>query len=141
VLEDIDLNEQRAATTKLATTRMNIAMEIFWRRRRGLYVARLQCLIYSSYFHGRVHRHLYCWTLVTEPDDQPTDEERCLLLKMSIVCWTYYFFLFFLRTNLVCWQNRLFGTAFQVLTLSLWENLSRLTSSRLTSPVSEPPTT
>jgi hypothetical protein len=29
VLEDIDLNEQRAATTKLATTRMNIAMEIF----------------------------------------------------------------------------------------------------------------
>ena len=40
-----------------------LAMRKFWRRRRGFYLTREQCLVSSSHLQGLLHHQLYCWTL------------------------------------------------------------------------------
>jgi hypothetical protein len=39
-----------------------LVMRRFWRRRRGLCLERIQCLIPPSHVRWLVHCHLYCWT-------------------------------------------------------------------------------
>ena len=40
-----------------------LAVRRFQRRSRGLYLARLQCLISSGHLQGFMYNHMYCWIL------------------------------------------------------------------------------
>ena len=64
-----------------------LAVRRFHRRSRGLYLARLQCLISSGHLQGFTYNHMYCWIL--EMMLQMTGQQfkrKCLLLKLSFVC-------------------------------------------------------
>jgi hypothetical protein len=67
-------------------------------------------------------------------------KRKRLLLKLSFVCYFIFYVKFHSTNKLYFSQKRLSGAFPLILTLHLWENLSRITSSELTSPVSELPT-
>jgi Gpi18-like mannosyltransferase len=57
-----------------------------WRRTQCIYLARFQCLIFSSLFQGLVYRLLYCWTLEMMVQMAGRQFERkCLLFKVLLV--------------------------------------------------------
>jgi hypothetical protein len=62
-------------------------MRRFWRRRRGLYLSRLQCFNSSSHLQGLSHRHLYCWTLdLMIQMIRSQYKTNCLLFQLSFIC-------------------------------------------------------
>jgi hypothetical protein len=63
VFEDIYPKEQQEAAIRQGIMRILTWYEEILRRRRNLWVARLQFWISSSHLRGLLHRHLYCWTV------------------------------------------------------------------------------
>jgi hypothetical protein len=74
------------------------------------------------------------------PDDLPTVQVEMPPPEIVIRLSSHIFCQFFISIFSLG-QTGLSVTALPILTLCLWENLSRLMSSRLILPVSEPPTT
>jgi len=115
-----------------------LAMRKFWRRTRGLCLARLQCLISSSHLQWLFYRYLHSWTVVmiqmiANSSRSPFSFNCHLFARFNIFeIFSFMDMLFFFG------QNQLSGTILPILTLRLWENLSRIASSRITTPVSEP---
>jgi hypothetical protein len=139
--EDIDWKRQRAATTGQKKVRwFLLAVRRFRRkrkRRRRLCLVVLECLISSSHIPWLVHSCLYYWTYEMMQQGASLQLKRkCLPFKWSLFV-SSYFCKFFINISFLLGQNRLSGTAVR----RLWEKLSRLTSARLISPVSEPPMT
>ena len=91
VSEDIASNEQRAATTRQGIVR-KVSMRIFWRRSKGLFKVRRQCLISSSQLQGLLHGQMYCYTMEMMTHKILLNFKRkCLLLKLPPVCHLTYF--------------------------------------------------
>jgi hypothetical protein len=90
VSEDIDSNEQRAATTRQGILRA-LSMRILWRS-KGLFNVRRQCLISSNQLQGLLHGHLYCYTMeIITHKILLNFKRKCLLLKLPPVCHLTYF--------------------------------------------------
>lgn len=96
--------------------RCSLAMTRLWRRNRGICLVRLQCLLSPSYLQRLVHIHLEMIEMATLQFTR-----KSLFLKPV--------------------KNIFSEIILPILILPFWKNLSRLKSSRLTSPVSKPPTT
>ena len=101
----------------------------FWRRRRDLCHARLQCLICSSHLQGLVCDHLYCWTM-----EMRKFMTKFLFPKLSFV-WHLIFCNSFISVTLSFLGQNTFSGTIPPFQHCLWENLSQLTL-----PASEPPT-
>jgi len=135
------MKEERSAAIDKKLWGFLFPIRRLWSSGRGRCLARFQCLIHSSHLQGLVHRHLYCWTL--EKVTQTTClqfKRKCFLLQFPFFCQIPYFFLkVFVSVNKsFFFVKTLSGTTLPVSTLCLWKNLSWITSSRTTSPVSEP---
>ena len=107
----------------------------FLKRKSGLCLSRLQCLIYSSHLQALVYLHLCCLDI---QDDHMTGLQfmgKCLLLKLRPLACHFTFSTFFNEYEYVSFldQNTLSGTI-PHLTLCLQGQ------SPLTPPASEPTT-
>jgi len=126
------------------TTKMRRPLSVLGRSATGnkTKLTRIQWLISSSHLQGLVHRHLYCRT----PDRtarmaQLQFERKCLLLELSFIFRSIFFFLWSFYKNeyfVLLGQNdsRISVNALPILILRFWGNPSRHTSPLLTSPVS-----
>jgi hypothetical protein len=154
----IGTSSEQAATGR-EILRMLACCEAIMKEKKRSLSARLQCLISSSRLQKLLHRHLYCRTLevmvqmtslhykrrhlycrTLEVMVQMTSlhyKRKFRLFKFSFVCRISYFLQTFCMYLLFPDQNSLCRTTYFSLTLRLWENLSPLMSSRLTSPVLE----
>ena len=132
---------ERAANTSCHTRNFEGAClcEEILKRQKSFCSLRLRCLISSS--------HLYALCITTcivghphdDPDDLPTDRSRGSNFSLIFVCFNFVF-LQILRKFYCLTQNLLSARNLNFLSLRLLENIFWHTLSRLTSPLSEPPT-
>jgi hypothetical protein len=119
------------------TLEVMVQMTSLHYKRRHLYCRTLEVMVQMTGPHYK-RRHLYCRTLEVMVQTTSLDYKRKFrLFKFLFVCRISYFLQTFCMYLLFLDQNSLCGTTYFSLTLRLWENLSPLKSSRLTSPVLE----
>jgi len=103
MFEEIDWNEEGAATTEEGNTETLLDMRRHWRTKRNVCLARVQRLISSRPPHWLVHRQLYCWPL------EIMKQKNCLQLKWKYPTETViYHFMFFFVNTLFSSSKRIF---------------------------------
>jgi hypothetical protein len=115
VSEHRDWNEQRAAATGQGTVGCLLAVTRFWKRRRGLRLTRLQCLICRSHLHKLARRHLCCCSTLEMIIQVSRLQVETSPSSVSFVLH----FIIFLELE----------PSYPFLSLCLWTNLSLLTLS------------
>jgi len=133
--EDIDWNENGRAASREWTLRMLACYGEFL---KGFVSGEFSVWVLKNIFRLAI-RHLYCWTVEMMLQMTGLQFKKDRLLKLSFFARFNIFCKFFLTFSVnFSWPKRIVWNYPSCRTWRLWENLSPLTSYRVTSSVSEP---